>query len=86
MSFYTGQMTMPVSCICLSVRLRITSLIKLFQMLDDLPYYVKHPIDGDKEGLLMVPYSLDSNDFKFFVGPGFTSTEAFENHIKNAFE
>ncbi|KAJ3195080.1 hypothetical protein HK101_001122 [Irineochytrium annulatum] len=45
---------------------------------DDLPYYV-----GDH---LVVPYTLDQNDMKFCVAPGFTSPDAFFLYLKNTFD
>lgn len=30
---------------------------------DDLPYWIPAPFSDGKEGLLMMPYSLDVNDF-----------------------
>lgn len=51
---------------------------------DDLPYWLPDPA-GSNDGLLMVPYSYDCNDFKFFVAPGFGSSMAYFEHAKNAF-
>ena len=33
----------------------------------------------------MVPYTYDANDFKFYIAPGFASSMAYYEHIKNAF-
>ncbi|GAA5887541.1 hypothetical protein JCM6882_001443 [Rhodosporidiobolus microsporus] len=46
---------------------------------DDLPYYVPHPTEEGKP-LVMVPYSLDCNDFKFWMAPGFGSDDAYAEH------
>ena len=50
---------------------------------DDLPYYVRME---DGEGLLIIPYTLDVNDMKFSVSPGFSSPNAFFDYLKNAFD
>ena len=49
---------------------------------DDLPYWVK--IDGKHQ--LIVPYTLDQNDMKFAVPPGFTSGDGFFGYLKDAFD
>jgi allantoinase len=50
---------------------------------DDLPYWVDMP---SNEGLLVIPYTLDVNDMKFAVAPGFTSPDGFYEYLKNAFD
>ncbi|KAJ3245332.1 hypothetical protein HDU78_009577 [Chytriomyces hyalinus] len=45
---------------------------------DELPYYV-----GDH---LVIPYTLDANDMKFSVAPGFSSPDAFFQYLKNTFD
>ena len=32
---------------------------------DDLPYWLPRPLGSKDEGLLMMPYTYDNNDFKF---------------------
>ena len=49
---------------------------------DDLPYYVRA---GGKP-LLVVPYTLDNNDMKFAVPPGFTANDGFTQHLTDAFD
>eukprot|EP00455_Lapot_gusevi_P039575 TRINITY_DN4439_c0_g1_i4.p1 TRINITY_DN4439_c0_g1~~TRINITY_DN4439_c0_g1_i4.p1 ORF type:complete len:232 (-),score=9.45 TRINITY_DN4439_c0_g1_i4:5-700(-) len=49
---------------------------------DELPYYVK--ISGHP--LLVIPYSLDCNDMKFCVSPGFTSPDVFFQYLKDTFD
>ncbi|WP_419896479.1 allantoinase PuuE [Roseomonas sp. USHLN139] len=49
---------------------------------DDLPYYV--PVNG--KPMLVIPYTLDNNDMKFAVPPGFTSNDGFEQHLTDAFD
>ncbi|KAJ3201681.1 hypothetical protein HK099_002127, partial [Clydaea vesicula] len=49
---------------------------------DDLPYWK----DMDGQGLLIIPYTLDQNDMKFCVPPGFTDPDAFYKYLKNTFD
>ena len=49
---------------------------------DDLPYYV---VVGDKPRLI-VPYALDTNDFKFATSPGWLSGEDFFSYLRLAFD
>jgi allantoinase len=49
---------------------------------DDLPYWTKV---GDKPRLI-VPYALDTNDFKFSLSPGWTSGEDFTAYLKATFD
>ncbi|RKO92551.1 hypothetical protein BDK51DRAFT_16734, partial [Blyttiomyces helicus] len=49
---------------------------------DDLPYWVN--VDG--EGHLIIPYTLDQNDMKFAVAPGFTSPSGFTEYLTDAFD
>ena len=44
---------------------------------DDLPYL-------DESGLIVVPYSLDTNDMKFFHPNGFTRSGEFVEYIRDA--
>ena len=37
-------------------------------------------------GHLVVPYTLDNNDMKFAVPPGFTSGDGFYTYLKDAFD
>lgn len=48
---------------------------------DDLPYYYTH---YDKP-LLIVPYTLDTNDMRFATPQGFNSGEQFYGYLKDAF-
>ncbi|KAI8616002.1 hypothetical protein BC830DRAFT_1119893 [Chytriomyces sp. MP71] len=45
---------------------------------DDLPYYL-----GSH---LVIPYTLDANDMKFCVAPGFTAPDDFFQYLKNTFD
>ena len=49
---------------------------------DDLPYWVE--IGG--KPLLIIPYTLDQNDMKFAVPPGFTAGAGFFEYLKDAFD
>lgn len=49
---------------------------------DDLPYWVKV---GDKSHLV-IPYTLDNNDMKYCVAPGFNSGNDFYTYLKDAFD
>ncbi len=50
---------------------------------DDLPYY-RDTASG--EPMLVVPYSLDTNDFKFIVGDPFGAPSAFLEYLKRSVE
>jgi putative urate catabolism protein len=47
---------------------------------DDLPYYV----DVAGKPRLIIPYTLDANDMKFGVPPGFTAPGGFEQYLTDA--
>jgi chitin deacetylase len=49
---------------------------------DDLPYWIKV---GDKPRLI-IPYALDTNDFKFSLSPGWTSGTDFTAYLIAAFD
>jgi allantoinase len=49
---------------------------------DDLPYWVE--VSGRPR--LLVPYALDTNDFKFALTPGWTSGDDFFAYLKAAFD
>jgi len=49
---------------------------------DDLPYWTR--VAGKPH--LVIPYTLDNNDMKFSVAPGFTSGEGFFQYLKGAFD
>lgn len=49
---------------------------------DDLPYWVK----VDKQDHLVIPYTLDVNDMKFSVPPGFTSPSGYFEYMRDAFD
>lgn len=45
---------------------------------DELPYY--------EDGLLIVPYTLDTNDMRFATPQGFNSGDQFETYLKDSFD
>jgi putative urate catabolism protein len=49
---------------------------------DDLPYWVR----VDDTPHLVIPYTLDANDMKFAVPPGFSSPGGFFEYLKDAFD
>ncbi|WP_133471505.1 allantoinase PuuE [Paraglaciecola marina] len=49
---------------------------------DDLPYYDEQYA----KPLLMVPYTLDTNDMRFATPQGFNSGEQFYQYLKDAFD
>jgi putative urate catabolism protein len=49
---------------------------------DDLPYWVS--VEGKPH--LILPYTLEVNDMKFAVAPGFTSGEHWFQYMKDAFD
>ncbi|GAC27504.1 allantoinase PuuE [Brumicola pallidula] len=49
---------------------------------DDLPYYDTHY----SKPLLMVPYTLDTNDMRFATQQGFNTGQHFYEYLKDAFD
>ncbi|NIB41438.1 allantoinase PuuE [Pseudomaricurvus alkylphenolicus] len=49
---------------------------------DDLPYWDNHY----SKPLLMVPYTLDTNDMRFATPQGFNSGDQFFSYLKDAFD
>ena len=49
---------------------------------DELPYWVE--VSGRQH--LVVPYSLDCNDFKFLLNNGFTTADDFNRYLVDTFE
>jgi putative urate catabolism protein len=49
---------------------------------DDLPYWTE--VAGKPR--LIVPYALDSNDFKYAMSPGWLSGDDFAAYLRNAFD
>lgn len=56
---------------------------------EDLPYYVTSPSpspDKPSPPLLVVPYSLDNNDMKFGIAPGFCTADDFYDYLRDALD
>ncbi|ODN44027.1 polysaccharide deacetylase family protein [Piscirickettsia litoralis] len=51
---------------------------------DDLPYWLKNK--GNNTSHLIIPYTLDCNDGRYAMQPGWNSGEDFLNHLKNTFD
>ena len=49
---------------------------------DELPYWVD--VDGAPQ--LILPYTLDNNDFKFLLVNGFVTAEEFSTYLRDAFD
>lgn len=49
---------------------------------DDLPYWIEYR----GEFHLVIPYTLDNNDMKFSVPPGFAGGEDFYRYLRDAFD
>lgn len=49
---------------------------------DELPYWV----DVDGTDHLVIPYTLDNNDFKFLLVNGFVTADQFFGYLKDAFD
>ncbi len=49
---------------------------------DDLPYWTR--VDGKAH--LVIPYTLDANDMKFSVAPGFSAPSGFFEYLKDTFD
>lgn len=54
---------------------------------DDLPFWSQVIIsDGSAQPMLVVPYSLDTNDMRFATPQGFNTGEQFFSYLKDAFD
>lgn len=53
---------------------------------DDLPYWASVPTRRGPAPLLMVPYTLDTNDMRFATPQGFNSGEQFFAFLRDAFD
>ena len=49
---------------------------------DELPYWVE--VAGSRH--LVIPYTLDANDFKFLIPNGFATAEDFHDYLVDSFE
>ncbi|KXS11765.1 carbohydrate esterase family 4 protein [Gonapodya prolifera JEL478] len=53
---------------------------------DDLPYYTWEFEDVIGGPMLIIPYTLDNNDLKFAVPPGFSNPNDFVDYIKDSID
>lgn len=53
---------------------------------EELPYWVPAPDGTPGEHLLVVPYTLDNNDMRFAITPGFFNSDSFSSYLIDAFE
>ncbi|WRT67575.1 uncharacterized protein IL334_004547 [Kwoniella shivajii] len=53
---------------------------------DDLPHWIPMPGGKSDEGLLVIPYALDTNDYKEATYLGFITPDAFFQYLKAAFD
>lgn len=53
---------------------------------DDLPYWVKVGGEGGGAPHLIIPYTLEVNDMKFGVPPGFSSGDGWLQAMKDSFD
>jgi putative urate catabolism protein len=54
---------------------------------DDLPFWMKvEKTDGSVVPQLIVPYTLDCNDMRFALPPGFSHAEPFFQYLKDSFD
>jgi len=49
---------------------------------DDVPYFV--PVDGERR--LVVPYTCDVNDIRFWTSPGLSQADDFYRYMRESFE
>ena len=53
---------------------------------DDLPHWIPRPGTSGDKGLLIVPYALDSNDYKDGAHNSFLSPDNFASYLIGAFD
>ncbi|KAI8801954.1 hypothetical protein BJ742DRAFT_835076 [Cladochytrium replicatum] len=82
--WYTGRISPRSRTLVLEeyAKLNLPLLYDSDSYNDDLPYY----LDTFPTGHLVIPYTLDQNDMKFSVAPGFGHPEAFFVYLKNTFD
>lgn len=82
--FYTGRIGERTRQIVFDVyeKMGLPLLYESDAYNDDLPYWIE--TNGKQN--LVIPYTLDQNDMKFCVPPGFGGPDAFFTYLKNAFD
>ncbi|KIR32103.1 hypothetical protein I352_05333 [Cryptococcus deuterogattii MMRL2647] len=53
---------------------------------DDLPYWIPSPVENQDEGLLIIPYGLDTNDFRDTYFNPFTTPDDYAKYLIAAFD
>lgn len=53
---------------------------------DDLPYWIPYPGGSEDEGLLIVPYTMDTNDYKNAGHQAFITGDQFADYLIDSFE
>ena len=54
---------------------------------DELPYWTEVACgDGTSRPHLVVPYTLDANDMRFAVSPGFSTAQQFFEYLRDSFD
>jgi len=54
---------------------------------DDLPFWTKVRLDGGTDvHHLVIPYTMDANDMRFSVPPGFATGDQFFAHLRDCFD
>lgn len=54
---------------------------------DDLPFWSRVTLsDGSQTSMLVVPYTLDTNDMRFATPQGFNTSDHFYTYLKDAFD
>lgn len=74
--WYTGRKSEQTRALLVEAGLRYDS----DSYADDLPFWLNM---GDKPHLI-IPYTFDTNDVKYYLTPGWMSGEDFLNYLKNA--
>jgi putative urate catabolism protein len=54
---------------------------------DELPFWTEVALaDGSRRPHLVVPYTLDANDMRFAVSPGFSTASQFLEYLRDSFD
>lgn len=53
---------------------------------DDLPFWMPYQQDGEDRAHLVVPYTLDNNDMRFYSPYGFSHGDEFFHYLKDSFD
>lgn len=53
---------------------------------DDLPFWMPYRQDGQLKGHLVVPYTLDNNDMRYYSPYGFSHGDEFYRYLKDSFD